>query len=93
MPGGTATTEVTSLSTKRIEAQPDKRVMAIAAKTIEKNRVIGQVAVRMRCSLEVHMEMTWMPGKVGSLNSSSSKALSPASSAMPVIFRSLKPCS
>jgi hypothetical protein len=39
MPAGTAATETTSLSIRRIEAQPDKKVKAIAAKAIENHRL------------------------------------------------------
>jgi hypothetical protein len=39
MPAGTAATETTSLSIRRIEAQPDKKVKAIAAMASPKRRV------------------------------------------------------
>jgi hypothetical protein len=58
MPAGTAGTETTSLSIKRIEAQPVNTVKAKVAKAIKKHRLSGSVAERMACLLEVHIEMT-----------------------------------
>ena len=58
MPGGTAATETTSLSIRRIEAQPVKKVKAIAAKAIENHRVNCRLTVRMRYPIENYIEMT-----------------------------------
>ena len=58
MPGGTAATDTTSLSIKRMEAQPVNPVKASAAKAIENHRVSCRVAVRMTCLLEHYIEMT-----------------------------------
>jgi hypothetical protein len=58
MPGGTAATETTSLSIRRIEAQPVKKVKAIAAKAIENHRVSCRISVRMTCLPEDYIEMT-----------------------------------
>jgi hypothetical protein len=58
MPGGTAATDTTSLSIRRIEAQPVNPVKAIAAKAAENHRVSCRVSVRMTCPPEGYIEMT-----------------------------------
>jgi hypothetical protein len=58
MPAGTAATETTSLSIRRIEAQPVIKVKAIAAKAIENHRENCRFAERMICPLEDYIEMT-----------------------------------
>ena len=58
MPGGTAATETTSLSIRRIEAQPVSQLKANTATATENHRVSCRVAVRMRCLLTNYIEMT-----------------------------------
>jgi hypothetical protein len=58
MPGGTAATDTTSLSIRRIEAQPVNPVKAIAAKATENHRVSCRFVVRMTCPPEGYIEMT-----------------------------------